>query len=258
MAFEYNCPDCGTANHVHAVDCDYGQTPSWKVRKAYTDIISILLSQSAKQTVDDDPPGVSYSDLREAVEDMLANDTDSETVRLASVDGERDAQSSSGADTPASWTTLHNDCLTALKRFGRVEEREEMGGLRLLPPDEQSTGIVPSFDPIKTVFEYGPIDGCKDIAVYSMVSWCELKDLSWDATQAFIAWWLTETGRWESEHWGEDDIAELCEAKRHIYEESMGWGDHPDVAKSEMERSSKTRQLDVDEVADTIGRETFE
>ncbi len=257
--FQYPCPECGTASRVHEFDCEYEDTKRWQYEKAYVDILSTLLDHAVEQEQDDKPPGLAYNALRERVSSMLEppGSDESEAVELSVLDAERDVSATEpDTDGPNQWVSMHNDCLAALKRFGRVTEREEMGGLYLTEPNEDTMGIVPVFDPIQTVFEYGPIDGCKDISVYSMVSWCELKDLSWDATVEFMEWWLTETNRWETERWGESSIEQLCNQKRHVYREEMGWGDHPAVAKNKMEDSAKSKQLDASEVA--VDRSTFE
>lgn len=258
--FTSPCPDCGTENRIHEYNCDYEGTERWRYEKAYIDIISTLLGHASKNDSLDKPPGMTYDALREAVNAILdpGESDESESFQFAAVDGTDASDTAPDRPFPDTWAAIHDDCLGALKRFGRVVEREEMGGLYLTKPDTDSMGIIPLFEPIQTVFEYGPIDGCKDISVYSMVSWCELKDLSWDATVEYIEWWLTETNRWETESWGESSIEQLCEEKRHIHRESIGWGDNPKVAKGKMEASVKTAQLDATDVATTVDRSTFE
>jgi hypothetical protein len=242
------------------MDCDYHDTSPSEYEKAYVDILSTLVDCGAStDAASESVPGIPYETLRERVDDELTPDTDesNETVLLAAVDGERGVQSD-GTDGPTGWVSLHNDCLAALKYRGYVVENEAMGGLYLTDADDRTVGVIPTFDPIQTVFEYGPIDGCKDISVYTMVSWCELAGLSWDATVQYMQWWLDETGRWASEDWAEASVHELCKAKRHIHEDSMGWGDYPEVAKNKMETSPKNAQLDAHNKSGAVDRTTFE
>jgi hypothetical protein len=266
MPFAYPCPECGSENRLHEIDCKYENTDRWRIEKAYSDLIISLTEAGIDAHIADRPPGIDYEALVKRVEglcpDADGSDGAAEESVLTAAQSDTADTDSTAPDPPGEpatgWTERHSDCLAALKRFDRVVEREEMGGIYLLKPDERGGGIIPQFDPLKTVFECGPVDGCKDMAIYSMVSWCELRDLSWDGTESFIAWWLTETNRWASESWGESEIAEVCAGKRHVHAESMGWGDHPETAKRKLETVNADRKLDANAVADRVDRSTFE
>ncbi len=222
----------------HTDECDLDGFEMWEIERAYIDIVSRL-------TVREEP--WSYGELRDAVDAIEDKADDGPDFASTS-------SSSSALEHPG-WTPLHDECLHHLYRVDRAYEGDD--GIQITEPSQQQQGVIPSNDPIRTVYEYGPIDGCKDYAVYTMVSWCELVDLDWDQTVAFIDFWLNETGRWEGQSWGERSPQHLAETKKHIHEKGMGWGEYAEMAKTEMEASSKERRVDADEIAAMIDRETL-
>lgn len=240
MAFTYPCPDCQSGHSFHEAGCGLDEFAMSEIERTYIDIISRLTGREEPW---------SYSELREAINEM-GEDADNDVV-FESTSGGTD----SAMDHPG-WTPLHDSCLHYLKNVGRAYEGED--GIEPSEPGEHQQGVVPKNDPLRTVFEYGPIDGCKDYAVYTMVSWCELINLDWDQTRAFIDYWLTTTDRWETEDWGESSPVELAEDKKHIHDKGMGWGEYPEMAKAEMETSSEERRLDANEVAASIDRELLD
>ena len=229
------CPDCESGYSFHKIDCDLDGFEMWEIERAYTDIIARLTGR-------EEPWG--YDELRDDIE-QLAEDSKQQVV----------FESTGGKDTMdhPGWTPLHTECLHYLKNVGRAAELED--GIVISEPGEHLPGVVPSNDPMRTVYEYGPIDGCKDYAVYSMVSWCELIDLDWEQTVAFVVHWLQESGRWEDESWSERCPKELVKDKKHVYEKGLGWGDYPSMAKTEMEMSGEERRLDATEQAAILDRE---
>jgi hypothetical protein len=258
------------AAHTHPTDADESHTTGARTgTQTQTDATETNGASSGTDDIQ-----TAFADL--TVDDMSAP-TESQNEPAADAGADTDADTGTDTDTDPltgtssrdGWYThtssmtvddCYGDCLDHLERVGRVTENADMGGLYLTQPDPESQSIVPTFDPLQTVFEYGPIDGCKDIAVFTFVSWCELQELSWEAAGAYMTWWLSDdaTGRWASESWGESSIDELMRGKRHIYRKSMGWGDHPQVATSKMESSHCDRQLDAYAVTDTIDRGMFE
>lgn len=235
MTFTYPCPECESGVAFHDVDCDLSGFEMWEIERAYVDIIARLTGR-------EDP--WLYDELRDDIEEMAEVD---DTPNFASTDSH-----TSVMDHPG-WTPVHTECLHHLKNLGRVAETQD--GLDISEPGEHQEGVIPSNDPMRTVYEYGPIDGCKDYAVYSMVSWCELIDLDWEQTKAFVVHWLDETGRWESESFGERSPQQLVESKKHIHDKGLGWGEYPEMAKTEMEASSKERRVDANEMAAMLDRE---
>ena len=229
------CPDCETDYPFHLEDCDLSAHSLTKIETAYTDIISRLTGRTE---------GWTYDELRSSVE-SFAEKEDTPDFRTTS--------STKTVSDHMGWTVIHDACLHHLKYLGRAEEVD--GEIDISIPEQRVDGVVPLKEPLKTVFEYGPIDGCKDYAVYSMVSWCELIDLEWSETVAFVVYWLRETGRWETESWSENTPKELVMDKRHVYEKGLGWGEYPEVVKSKLENSSEKRRLDADEVSTMLDRE---
>jgi len=229
-----SCPQCETGYRFHAKGCELAGFDYSEIERAYVDILSRLTAPEAPWT---------YDDLRG---DVAA------TGEMAEADVSFASTDTGSMDHPG-WTPLHTACLHELKRVGRAVETDD--GIVCCEPGEYQQGVIPQHDPMRSVYEYGPIDGCKDYAVYSLVSWCELIELDWEQTVAFIDHWLNETGRWDSEGWGESSPKQLVESKRHIYDRGLGWGDYPKMAKTEMEASSKSRQVDADEMAGLIDRE---
>lgn len=229
--FDYPCPDCGVTHNLHETECDYEDTDIQKIRKAYTDIVSVLTVAGAGQQLMDAPPGISYDRLREQVNEIL-QDQPPETRGL--------------------WRDIHNDCLHELKNRQRVGETEEMGGIYLKQPEDRKQEIIPTFDPIQTIYECGPVDGAKDYAVYSMVSWTELVGLTWDQAKNFLTEWLEETNSWEELSWGEHSIGQLIESKKHVHERGLGWGDYAGIAAAHIEESDKEPRIDAYDKIDQI------
>jgi len=236
--FAYPCPDCGTTNRVHDEGCDYDYAGPAVIEKAYIDILSQLIPHAAVMDMHDAPPGMSYKMLAQKVSKRLRNVGDPKKK------GE--------------WRTIHVDCLHALKDHRRVGEAEEMGGLYLKSPEERVMEIIPTFDPIKTIYETGPVDGCKDYAVYAMVSWCELVDLDWTQTVNFCKEWLTETNAWEELRWGEGSIDQLLRGKKHVHEKGLGWGQQAEEAKNVIERSNRDPRIDAQAKVAGVSKEDYD
>ena len=238
MAFTYTCPDCESGLKFHHTGCQWDDFEMWEIERAYIDIISRLTAREEPWP---------YDELRDEVAEFA--DTSDDGPNFASTSSEK-----SSVDHPG-WTPLHDDCLHYLYQVGRAYEGDD--GIQITEPSETQEGVIPSNDPLRTVFEYGPIDGCKDYAVYTMVSWCELIELDWEQTVAFIDFWLNETGRWDGQSWGERSPKQLAESKKHIHDKGMGWGEYPEMAKTEMEASSAERRVDAEEMAAMLDREVL-
>lgn len=232
MPFEYPCPDCGTTVNVHDRQCKYSHQnydhpddehlPIRKIRKAYTDILSTLLAQNAAFDAADAPPGISFERLVEKVNEQLTEQPE-----------------------PEMWKDIHTECLHELKNRRRVAEEEQMGGLYVRTPEARADEIIPTFDPIKTIYECGPVDGAKDYAVYTMISWCELVGLDWEQTCNFMHEWLEETEAWDDLRWGESSIQELLDSKQHIHDKGLGWGDYADIAAREIDAVGREPRIDA-------------
>lgn len=217
MTWTYPCPGCGSQTAVHHPGCEYVGTDSSTLKRAYIDVITVLL---------DAPGGLAFDALASRVTSML--------------DGE-------------GWRAVHEDALHELKRQRFVEEVN--GTITFRHPDERAGELVPTFEPMRTVYECGPVDGCKDNAVYSMVSWCEMKDLDWDQTCAFVRRWLEETGGWDRGDWAESSIGELLTNKRHVHREGLGWMNKAEAAQHVIENSDVDPQLDANADAGEIDPE---
>jgi len=229
------CPECESGYSFHEVGCSLDSFEMWEIERAYIDIVSRLTSREEPWQ---------YDELREDIEELKK--TSESQVAFESTGG------GESLDHPG-WTPIHTKCLHKLKNVGRAVELDD--GIQPSEPGEYLPGVVPTNDPIRTVYEYGPIDGCKDYAVYSMVSWCELVELGWEQTVAFVVHWLQESGRWEDESWAEGSPKQLVKGKKHVHEKGLGWGEYPSMAKTEMESSSKERRLDAEEQAAILDRE---
>lgn len=235
MPFEYPCPDCGRTNNIHESGCEYEDTDIQQIRKAYIDVLSVLLAENADRYARGANPGISYDTL-----------TDKVSANLQS------------QDQPGLWRSIHRDCLHALKDDHRVAEDDAKGGLYVMEPTERDHDIIPQYDPLKTVYEVGPIDGCKDNAVFAMVSWCEMIEFDWDQKVNFMTDWLTETGRWESETWAESSPEQLLANKKHIHEKGMGWKNRAEAAKGVIDNSDADPQIDAHTKADTASTGDYE
>lgn len=268
MTFEYPCPSCGATNILHDSDCKYDFDGIVFIRKAYMDIISTLLVENAKRVNMSAPPGVSFSELQLQVDEMLEESRPDTEQSFVEKDIDRLLAGGDTADVDDvveeevenepfrwAWSDLHVECLHSLKDHQRVAEDEEMGGLYLMQPDERSFDIIPTFDPIKTLYEYGPVDGAKDYAVYSMVSWCELSGLNWEQTHNFMHEWLTETDAWSDLSWGERSIRQLVQSKKHVHDRGLGWGDYAEIAAAHVRQDDR---FDVKRISASMKSGTVE
>jgi len=236
--FAYPCPDCESTLAFHEVGCSYEGTPRHEIEKAYIDILSHLIAHSAVMDMHEAPPGMSFK--------MLASKV-SRTLR-----------SLDDPEKKGEWKSIHEDCLHALKRANRLGEREEMAGLYLKSPEERSHDIIPTFEPIKTIYETGPVDGCKDYAVYSMVSWCELVGLGWTQTVNFCTEWLEETNAWDELSWGESSIRQLLRGKKHVHKKGLGWGEYADVAAKTIRASKREPRINVYDKLGSVSADDYD
>ena len=196
MGYGYRCPRCRTKNAIHDHGCRYESLNDGVIEEAHIDIISSL---------------------------SIARHTEDELV----------------AEAPNGWSQVHDDVLGLYRREGRIttQQRETDDGgteevLYLRTPDEYREQLVPTQRYISTVWERGPVDGCKDDAIISVISWHEWRDFSWEETSERVADWLRDTGAWSRGNWEEGSIDELLRSKRHVYEKSYGWKEAAKAAES--------------------------
>lgn len=206
------------------MDCSYHDTPIQDIRKAYTDILSVLSAKNADRIASGNPPGVPYETLREHVNEILQQQP---------------------PETRGLYREIHDDCLHQLKDDRRVAETEEMGGLYVKTPEQRQREIIPTFDPIQTIYEHGPVDGAKDYAVYTMVSWTELVGLTWEQACNFLHEWLEETNSWAELSWGERSIQQLLDSKKHVHDRELGWGDYAGIAADHIRQSDRPKRIDA-------------
>ena len=247
--FAYKCPSCGTTNRLHEQGCKYDYEALRQFEKAYIDIISILLDYEATMASYDLERGMPKSLLVEKVEDITdhskePSDEMSELADLESVSAEDLAADENVEHPTVSWDEVHQDCFQRLCNERRILHTNE--GLILASQEERADQIIPNFEPLQTIWECGPVDGCKDYAVYTMMSWCSLKELNWEQTCNFMHEWLEESGAWSRESWGESNIQQLIDAKKHVWSGDLGWGDYAEIAKNEIESRDIEPQLDAD------------
>jgi hypothetical protein len=210
--FKYPCPYCGRSD-FHASECDESHEDFDEYEMAYSGIISVLLGKNSIGEFTTLPKAISKDELKSEVSDMMET---------------------------GAWRSVHEDCLDKLMSVDRVVYDD---GFILVQPTEYE-GVVPVFEPLSIVYEYGPIDGCKDYSVYSMVSWCTFIDMDWDQTVNFMKTWLEDTGRWESESWKESNLTSLIKSKKHVHSTELAWGDYPEVAQQTMEDSEREPKID--------------
>lgn len=233
--YEYPCPDCGTTNNIHSFGCEYDGLSIQKIREASVLVVATLLDLNAKRAAADRPPGVSFAEVVSTANEQLQETGQNEL-----------------------WRSLHTDILHRLKSQERVREEEVMGGLYLTEPDDRRQEIIPTFDPIKTIYEHGPVDGAKDYAVYSMVSWTELVGLNWEQACNFLTEWLEETNSWEELRWGESSIQALLNSKQHVHDRSLGWGDYAGIAADHIRQSDRPARINAYAKQGTVDAEDYD
>jgi len=95
------------------------------------------------------------------------------------------------------WGELHKAALDTLKAVSRIEQDDD-GTLRLLTAAEYKELVSePTIEPMRTIYEHGSVPGCHDNAVFAMIAWYEMVDLSWAETKATVCEWLRESGAWD-------------------------------------------------------------
>lgn len=198
--FSYPCPGCRTTNSLHEPDCRFEGTPWPTIEKAYTDCIAVLTTADSG----DEERRPTEAELRDAIH------------------GE--------------WTALHTAALETLKNVSRVEQAND-GTLRLLTAEEYKELVSePSTEPMATIYEQGSVPGCHDHAVFAMIAWYEMVDLSWPETKQNVITWLRESGTWARGGFEESTPERLVESKRHVYESGYGWKQAANEAKSVIDR----------------------
>ena len=138
--------------------------------------------------------------------------------------------------THGEWTRRHTAALETLKSVSRVEQSDD-GTLRLLTAAEYKELVSePSSEPMATIYEHGSVPGCHDHAVFAMIAWYEMVDLSWAETKENVVTWLRESGTWDRGGFEEPTPAALVESKRHVYDAGYGWKQAATEAKRVIDR----------------------
>ena len=136
----------------------------------------------------------------------------------------------------AEWDDLHTAALATLQSLNRIEQADD-GTLRLLTAAEYAEQVSePSIEPMATIYEHGSVPGCHDNAVFAMIAWYEMVDLSWPETKDNVVTWLRESGAWDRGGFEESSPEELVENKRHVYEAGYGWKQAGQEAKAVIDR----------------------
>jgi hypothetical protein len=134
------------------------------------------------------------------------------------------------------WSDLHTAALATLKSLNRIDQADD-GTLRLLTAAEYAEQVSePSIEPMATIYEHGSVPGCHDNAVFAMIAWYEMVDLSWPETKDNVVTWLRESGAWDRGGFEESSPEELVENKRHVYKAGYGWKQAGQEAKAVIDR----------------------
>ncbi|TQQ80759.1 DUF7474 family protein [Halonotius roseus] len=140
------------------------------------------------------------------------------------------------ATVDSEWSDRHTAALATLKSLNRIEQADD-GTLRLLTAAEYAEQVSePSIEPMATIYEHGSVPGCHDNAVFAMIAWYEMVDLSWPETKENVVTWLRESGAWDRGGFEESSPEELVESKRHVYESGYGWKQAGQEAKAVIDR----------------------
>ena len=140
------------------------------------------------------------------------------------------------ATVDAEWSDRHTAALATLKSLNRIDQADD-GTLRLLTAAEYAEQVSePSIEPMATIYEHGSVPGCHDNAVFAMIAWYEMVDLSWPETKENVVTWLRESGAWDRGGFEESSPEELVENKRHVYESGYGWKQAGQEAKAVIDR----------------------
>jgi len=142
---------------------------------------------------------------------------------LAVLTAEECTEAALREDIDGEWSGLHKAAVETLKAVNRVEQDDD-GTLRLLTAAEYADLVSePSIEPMATIYEHGSVPGCHDHAVFAMVAWYEMVDLSWQETKENVVTWLRESGTWDRGGFEESSPEALVESKRHVYDAGYGW-----------------------------------
>lgn len=203
---QYHCPDCRSTLKFHDAGCEYSDTPMNDIEKAYIDLLSILTR--APQT---------RPDLAKSIH--------------------------------GNWSDIHTEVFDRFKHEGRIEsigtvdqDDRDQDVWRLLTVDEyRDYSKEPTHPDLKTVYEHGPVDGCKDTATIAYIAYLEMIGFSWEETKETVVQWLHDTGAWERGSWDESTPEELLQAKKHVYDRSYGWKEAANAAASTIRSTTATR-----------------
>lgn len=206
MGYGYRCPSCRTTNALHTEGCQHAHAAPEAIEKAHIDILSVLSTCRRSEESLKDEAHNGWSPIHEDVLDLYMNEG-----RIVHRPAEEDLP------------------------VPRLPDEDDETVLYLRTPDEYRAQLVPTEAHIKTVWEHGPADGCKDDALVAAISWHEWRDFSWKETRSRIADWLRDTGAWERGSWEESSIEELLNDKQHVFEESYGWKQTAKQAESVLE-----------------------
>lgn len=218
--FEYPCPDCRSINSLHESDCRFEGVPWGRIEDAYLDTVAPLAT------------GVrSEAELEAAWETASEGDP-------AAAPGPGPGPGPGGRREPTADVdpvALRRAALARLRREGRVDERN--GRLRLRTAEEyREEATEPSREPLRTIYRHGSVPGCHDNAVFAMIAWYEMVDLSWPETKDNVVTWLRESGAWDRGGFEESSPEKLVESKRHVYESGYGWKQAGQEAKAVIDR----------------------
>lgn len=139
------------------------------------------------------------------------------------------------------WESLHGAILATLSESGPVvtETVSDKTVYTLQPADVfRESNLHPHYPPISTVYEHGSVPGCHDHALFAMVAWYEMQDVSWEETLEYVVDWLHESGTWERGGFEERTPEAAVQNKRHVWNEGYGWKRAAQEVVSTLESSS--------------------
>lgn len=205
----YACPDCGTRNRLHSLDCEFESAGRLDIERAYIDILSYVLGENAERiadSVDSEPELVMKSELQEGIE------------------GE--------------WDALHRAVYGILEFKYYIREHDD-GTVELIRPEERKELRVPSQGAIQVVWEYGTVPGCHDNGIFALIAWHAAQGFSWEETRQRLVEWFHRTETWERGGFAENSPQAVLEEKHHVYESEYGWKSKAQATKHVLENDPR-------------------
>lgn len=186
--FTYHCPnpDCEDRGQhgFHSPDCEYHSYSETAIELAYIDILSRLTFEP-----------MSNPELRRSVNDVPGRE----------------------------WSELHQECLMALWGLDHIEYNNDRDVFIHCEDGGQQASAHPTQEPLKTIHDFGTVDGAHDNGIFALIAWYSNQFDEWELVKQQLHEWNDRTNTFERGSFSETSFEGVLEKKKHIFDEEYGW-----------------------------------